>query len=115
MYCFKKLKLNSDFRRIYGRGESFVHPAFVTYAFKNRAHSGIRMGITVSKKLGGAVARNRAKRVITAAFCECVDQINTGYDFVFVARTRLLRAQSTEIAAEMLKHFERAGVLKSDA
>ena len=60
MYCFKKLKLNSEFRRIYGRGKAFVNPAFVAYAFKGKTDN-IRLGITVSKKIGGAVERNRAK------------------------------------------------------
>ena len=110
MYCFEKLKLNKDFRRIYGRGSSFVNPAFVTYVLKNRGNS-IRMGITVSKKIGGAVARNRAKRVITAAFRECVPHISGGYDFVFVARTRILNCKSQDIAAEMFENLKAANVL----
>ena len=110
MYCFEKLKLNKDFRRIYGRGSSFVNPAFVTYVLKNRNNS-IRMGITVSKKGGGAVERNRAKRVITAAFRECAPQIPKGYDFVFVARTRILKSKSQDIAADMLENLKAANVL----
>ncbi len=110
MYCFEKLKLNKDFRRIYGRGSSFVNPAFVTYVLKNR-NGFIRMGITVSKKIGGAVERNRAKRVITAAFRECVPHIPQGYDFVFVARTRILNCKSQNIAADMLENFKAANVL----
>ena len=111
MYCFKKLKLNKDFRRIYGRGRSFVNPAFVTYVLKNRSDD-IRMGITVSKKIGGAVERNRAKRVILAAFRECAPHIPKGYDFVFVARTRILDSKSQNIAAEIMKNLIAAEVVK---
>ena len=110
MYCFEKLKLNKDFRRIYGRGSSFVNPAFVTYVLKNRNNS-IRMGITVSKKIGGAVERNRAKRVITAAFRECAPQIAKGYDFVFVTRTRISKSKSQDIAADMLENLKAANVI----
>lgn len=112
MYCFKKLKENRDFRRIYGRGESFVHPAFVTYALKNRTNN-IRMGITAGKKFETAVARNRAKRVLTAAFAECASNLKEGYDFVFVARVRILNLKSTEISAIMMKIFEEAGITKN--
>ena len=111
MYCFKKLKLNKDFRRIYGRGRSFVNPAFVTYVLKNRSNN-IRMGITVSKKIGGAVARNRAKRVILAAFRDCVSSIPNGYDFVFVARTRILNSKSQNIAADIMENLVAAEVIE---
>ena len=113
MYSFKKLKQNSDFRRIYGRGITYVTPAFVAYAFKNRRHSGMRIGITAGKKLGGAVQRNRAKRVIT--FASVSDKIKSGYDIVFVARTRILTLKSTEASALMLKIFEEAEILNQDA
>ena len=112
MYCFKKLKENRDFRRIYGRGESFVHPAFVTYALKNRTEN-IRMGITAGKKFESAVARNRAKRVITAAFAECAHYVKDGYDLVFVARVRILNYKSTEISAAMIQIFKEAVITKN--
>ena len=114
MYCFKKLKQNSDFRRIYGRGEAFVCPAFVAYALKNKTQN-IRLGITVSKKIGGAIERNRAKRLLTAAFADTVGDISVGYDFVLVARTRILKCKSTEIAATLKEQLNTAGILKNDA
>jgi ribonuclease P protein component len=113
MYCFKKLKQNSDFRRIYGRGEAFVAPAFVAYALKNRSNK-LRLGITVGKKIGGAVQRNRAKRLLTAAFAEVSGRLSLGYDIVLVARTRLLKTKSTEIAASLTKFFTEAGIIKND-
>ncbi len=109
MYCFKKLKQNSDFRRIYGRGEVFVDPAFVAYAFKNRTNN-IRLGITVSKKIGGAVQRNRAKRLLTAAFSQASCKIPVGFDFVLVARSRILKTKSTDIAASLTKRLNEAGI-----
>ncbi len=114
MYCFKKLKQNSDFRRIYGRGEAFIDPAFVAYAFKNRTNN-IRLGITVGKKIGGAVERNRAKRLLTAAFAQVAGKIPTGYDFVLVARTRILKVKSTDITAALNKYFSKAGIIDENA
>ena len=80
-----KIKNNCDFRRIYGKGKSFQGPALVSYVMKNRA--GIcRVGITTSKKIGNAVERNRARRVIRAAYSMIEDKVSGNYDIVFVAR-----------------------------
>ena len=59
---YKTFKLNKDFRRLYGRGKSQVSPYLVTYSSKNR-NGEINIGITVGKKLGNAVKRNRARRL----------------------------------------------------
>ena len=108
-----KLKLNKQFRRLYGRGKSFVHRGFVTYILPNKSGD-INYGITVSRKLGGAVQRNRAKRLITAAFRECSPRLRTGYDMVFVARNGVFKYKSYELAKVMLSHFISAGACKTD-
>jgi len=88
-----------------------VCPFVVVYAFKNR--SGVnRLGITAGKKIGKAVERNRAKRVIRAAYRQCLPQLVSGYDFVIVARTRILTAKSTAVAAALLKLLKGAGFCK---
>ena len=96
MQKLEKLKLNRDFRRLYNRGKTFVTPLFVLYSTKNK-YGKVRLGITAGKKLGTAVCRNRAKRVITAAFRECLPNIRPGTDFVIVARSRILGVKSTEV------------------
>ncbi len=88
-----------------------VDSAFVAYALKNRSGD-IRLGLTVSKKIGGAVCRNRAKRVLTAAFHECAPKIKSGYDFVLTARTRILSVKSTEIAAALESFLQNAELVK---
>lgn len=110
MSRFTTLKSNTDFRRAYWRGKSYTNPALVTYVIKNRA--GIcRIGITTSKKIGNAVERNRARRVIREAFFAQGD-IQGGYDIVFVARTKTVFKKSTEIREIMRKHLISAGVIK---
>ncbi len=110
---FEPLKLNKDFLRLYHRGKSCAKPALVVYAMKNRV--GVcRVGITTSKKIGNAVARNRARRVIRAAFQDVVRaQTPAGtWDFVFVARTRTTCVKSTVVAAAMREAFLALGVLQ---
>lgn len=108
------LKLNRDFRRLYGRGRCFVHPLVVTYLSKNRA--GVcRIGITTGKKVGNAVLRNRARRVIIAAYREIAPRIAGGYDFVFVARSRTPHVKSGEVSRVLLKQLCDAGVISREA
>ena len=103
------LNTNSDFRRAYARGKVYTDPALVSYVLKNRA--GIcRIGITASKKIGNAVQRNRARRVIRAA-TEMLPAVRGGYDIVFVARTKTIRKKSTEIAKVMEQQLRSAGVI----
>lgn len=107
-----KLKENYEFRRAYKKGKALVCPYFVIYAVRRKG--GVRMGITAGKKLGGAVQRNRAKRVLTAAFAECLPGLANGYDFVLVARTRILTVKSTVVAAAMKKLLATAGIYEYD-
>ena len=101
---------NTDFRRVYGRGKSCTSPALVTYCLKNRA--GIcRIGITTGKKLGGAVERNRCRRVIKEAYRHLQPQCTGGWDIVFVARFKTLRLKCGDVEKTMRDHLRHLGVI----
>lgn len=104
-----KVKENYIFRRAYKKGKSYVCPFVVVYALKNPDNK-IRLGITAGKKIGKAVKRNRAKRVITAAFFTCLPNLKSGYDFIIVARSKILEANSTVVAEAMKKILKKAGL-----
>ena len=97
MRAYTKIKQNWEFHRAYNRGVSLVSPNYVLYVCKGKKNQ-LRLGITAGKKIGTAVNRNRAKRVITAAFDACAAHIPTGYDCVVVARTRILNTKSNVVA-----------------
>ncbi len=105
------LKLNKDFKRLYGRGKSFVHPVLVTYIMRNRTGY-CRIGITTGKKVGNAVERNRARRVILAAFRQLLPEITGGYDLVFVARSKTPFVKSTDICKVLERQLKEAGAIK---
>lgn len=94
------LKLNKEFKRAYYRGKSEACPFFVCYQVKNR-RQGLRYGITTSKKVGNAVCRSRARRVIRAAMRSVLDRFQPDCDYVFVARERIVNAKSYQVAAAM--------------
>ena len=109
------IKKNYEFKRIYKKGRSFVNPAIVVYIFKN--NKGInRIGITTSRKIGKAVSRNRARRIIREAYRQVEKELPVGYDFVFVARSRtcLLKQQDIFralsgifVSAKLVKNFQK--------
>lgn len=113
MTSVETLKTNSDFRRAYARGKSYTNPALVLYVRKNRAGS-CRIGITASKKIGNAVQRNRARRVIREAFRQIKLPLKSGFDIVFVARSKTVFKKSTEIYAVMLPMLKEAGVIRNE-
>lgn len=110
MSKFITLKDNRDFSRLYKKGKSFVGPVLVTYVMKNRTGN-LRYGITTGKKVGKAVLRSRARRVIRAAYFQLYDEIKPGYDLIFVARAKTAYVKSQRIYEEMKKQLKSAGLL----
>jgi len=105
------LKENRDFHRLYNKGKSFVSPLIVTYVLKNKTGN-IRYGITTGKKIGNAVRRSRARRVIRAAFRELTDELKSGYDIVFVARGKTPFVKSTELKKTIEYQLKKANIYK---
>ncbi|PBH43664.1 ribonuclease P protein component [Clostridioides difficile] len=82
----KGLKKDSDFRKVYKHGKSFANKYLVIYILKNKSDYS-RVGISVSKKVGKAITRNRVRRLIKEAYRLNIDEkIKPGYDIVFIAR-----------------------------
>ncbi len=102
----KPLKINKNgrFLNAYKRGNSKVSPVLVTYVVKNRRGKNA-VGITASKKVGGAVQRNRAKRLISAAYRECSLNLLEGYDIVFVARAKTCEVKMQDVKKSMIQHL----------
>ena len=104
------LKQNYEFRRAYTRGKCLTAPTLVTYAFKRRSGEA-RIGITTGKKLGNAVTRNRARRVIRAAWREVCPEVSGAADIVFVARARTAPANSRDVAGVMRNQLRACGLI----
>lgn len=102
-----KLTLNCEFKRVYYRAKYKAHPLLVTYALKNRLGH-CRIGITTSKKIGNAVKRNRARRIIMAAVREVFPLIEwpCGFDIVLVARPKTVEVKSTDVAKVLQKQMQ---------
>ncbi len=72
-----------------------------------------RLGLSVSKKLGGAVERNRSKRVLRAAYDTVKDRLKTGNLIVISPRVSILSVKSTDVAAELEIAFAELKLIRS--
>ncbi|OEF97315.1 ribonuclease P protein component [Desulfuribacillus alkaliarsenatis] len=87
MHSKHRLSNNKDFVTIYKKGKSFANRYFVLYIYKHaKSLDPFRLGVSVSKKVGNAVVRNRIKRLVKEVFLSKKDSLPTGYDFVIIAR-----------------------------
>ena len=107
------LKLNHIFRRLY-HTSGVADGLLVLYARKNRT-DGNRVGITVSKKLGHAVVRNRTRRRLREIYRLHEDRFLPGCDIVVVARSRAVEAPFADLTASYLRLAEKVGILREEA
>lgn len=105
------LKLNHVFRRLYatsGQANSYL----VLYARRNRSAQN-RVGLTVSKKLGCAVVRNRVRRRLREVYRLNELRFAPGWDIVVVARSRCVNADFDKLTNAYLSLAEKAGILET--
>ena len=100
------LKSNFQFRAVYDSGHSVGGKYIVLFCMENSL--GInRLGITVSKKVGNSVVRNRARRVIRESYrlmeMGCAQKYAQGYDFIVLARKPVVTVGLVDVMAELLR------------
>ncbi|MBU91465.1 MAG: ribonuclease P protein component [Acidobacteria bacterium] len=102
-----RVRKRRDFERAYEEGKKVVTSEFALFARANGlVHS--RIGITTTRKLGTAVTRNRARRLVREAYRRHRNQIPTGLDFVFVVRPPLLDHKPSELASILMAAVQQA-------
>ncbi len=118
------IRENHLYNKAYSKGKRFVGKYVAVYILKdlsakrlmkaNPNHEYInRLGLTASKKIGGAVCRNRAKRIIRAAYREHADKLYKGYLIVISARGAIVGVKSTDVGNELLRAFEKLEMIRA--
>ncbi len=96
-----RVKTEKDFSRVFHQGQSKANRQFVLY-FIEKEQPHFRVGLSVGKKVGNAVTRNRVKRMIRQALTELKDQIQAEYDFILIARKPTAEMNQSEIKKSLI-------------
>ncbi|HEX6781078.1 MAG TPA: ribonuclease P protein component [Solirubrobacterales bacterium] len=87
----RRLSRSGEFDRVYRDGSSTATRYLVLYTFprKDEDREEVRLGVSVNRKVGGAVQRNKVKRALREAFWGLADRLPPRHDFVIVARAEI--------------------------
>jgi ribonuclease P protein component len=87
----RRLSRSGEFDRVYREGSSHANRFLIVYSFPRSEDSApeVRLGVSVGRKVGGAVERNRLKRALREAFWSLEDELPGAHDFVLVARPEI--------------------------
>jgi len=115
----RRLSRSAEFERVYRQGRSIANRHLVLYSFPNPSVGRPRLGLSVSRKVGGAVERNRVKRLLREAFAQAEHELNAGQDIVVVARPEARELAEREglagIGAALTELIDRARLRDADA
>lgn len=107
----ERLRKRAGFLAVQGRGRKLHTDSFLVFVLPQREPRATRLGVTVSKKVGGAVERNRVKRLVREAFRRRKMLFPQGLDVVFVAKKHAVgtgyQGVVREIESLCARYFQR--------
>lgn len=108
----KKFRLtrSNDIKRVRRFGKSYAHPLIVLYVITS-TETQSRIGVTAGRGVGGAVVRNRTKRLLREAVRSLYPQISPGNDLLIIARGLLTSANLSTTQAALLALLKRANLI----
>lgn len=113
MKKIKVIKQNTVFSRLYKKGTSIVCSTFVCYVRRHKGQD-VYLGLTASKKIGGAVERNRAKRVLRVAARYLYSRGLRGVQMLLVARGKTPFVKSDKVCKELESALIKSGFLSKE-
>ncbi|MBM0065390.1 ribonuclease P protein component [Alkalicoccobacillus gibsonii] len=106
----QRIKKNEEFSAVFNHGRSVANRQFVLYVLQKEEQEQFRLGLSVSKKVGNAVVRNRIKRLIRTVFQEKQEILLPHCDYVVIARKPTATMDYYEFHASLAHVMKKAGV-----
>jgi len=104
-----RVRKNSEFKTIYQDSRSLAAKNVVLFV-RQREDSQLKIGFSVSKKIGKAYKRNHVKRRMRHIAQENLANIKMGYELVFLARTPIKEASYQQIRKDMVYLLKKSGI-----
>lgn len=105
------LRRKKDFSTIYNKGKSIGSKYVVLFFRKNQLPYN-RTAFLASKKVGNAVIRNRARRLLKESYRELEEKMTRGYDLIFIARTTIVGVKCKDVKISMESTMVKSGILR---
>ncbi len=106
-----RLRRTRDVERVRKQGQPFPHPLLVLLVHRNDLNL-TRIGVVASRRVGGAVARNRAKRLLREASRHLYPHLLPGWDLLLIARPPITQVREPQVRQSLQALVSRAGLLK---
>lgn len=107
-----RLRKRRDFSKTYRRGKSSANRTLVL-VYRRNGLSVSRLGISVNKKFGNAVKRNKIKRQLKEIYRSNIDDVKPGYDLIFIVRVNAQDKSFWELKKSLESLLKRVKLLKN--
>lgn len=108
-----RVKSESDFQKVFKQGKSCANRKFVVYTLDKPDNQHFRVGLSVGKKIGNAVTRNRIKRQLRAALYQLKNQLKPNQDFIIIARPAVKDLPMNDIQANLIHVLKLANLIEA--
>lgn len=108
-----RIQRNCEFQFVYKRGKSVANPNMVIVFARNGNHT-VKVGFSVSTKVGNSVVRNRVKRLMKENFRMLLDRVKPGFHYVIIARKPIVKVTYHDVQRSLNYLLKKAKLLRTD-
>ncbi|WFA08316.1 ribonuclease P protein component [Tissierella sp. Yu-01] len=106
-----RLRKNLEFRKVYNNGKNFWNRNLVLYIRKNDLEE-TRLGLTITKKVGNAVVRNKIRRRLKEIYRLNLYRVKDGYDLIIIPKKNVVDISYKELESALIHILKISGMLK---
>ena len=107
-----RIKREKEFQQIIYKKDSYANRNFVLYIYPAEENPHFRVGLSVGKKIGNAVMRNKVKRRMRVSLFELQDSIKPNYNIILIARPRVVDLSLQEVKNNIEHVFKLANIIE---